>query len=78
MIPTELQPVQKGKFGINLMQRPYIVPVHKEILQEVKNDSSWKKMIKQIEPSMVPIREMIVKGCLDVNPANSNIYNSVI
>lgn len=77
VIPTELPPVQEGRFGINLMQRLYIFPASKEMPQEVKNYSSRKKAIKQIEPSVVLIREMIVKGCMDVNPANSNIYNSV-
>ncbi len=76
VIPGELPPVAQSKFWVNLMQRPVVVPAKAELPAEKKPELP-KGPIKQMPPSVAPIRDMIVKGCLDNNPANQNIYNSV-
>ncbi len=76
VIPKDVEPVRQSKFGVNLMQRPLVIPAAAVLPAEVKIEPP-KGPIEQTEPSVAPIRDMIVKGCLDTKAENNNIYNSV-
>lgn len=76
-IPTDFQPAGEAKFmALNLMQRPMIVPASTEMPKEVSIPVP-KGPVKLSGPSTAPIRDMIIKGCLDTKDENANIYNSV-
>jgi len=76
-IPKELPPVrEQGVYGVNLMRRPVVVPAPREMPAEEKVEVVKVPDKVRVLPE-APIRDMIVKGCLDRNPRNAEIYNSV-
>ena len=76
VVPKVVEPVRQSAFGVNLIQRPLVVPAA-AVLPEEKKLETPKGPVKAAEPTLVPIQDMILKGCLDTKNDNKNIYNSV-